>query len=221
MQRTWITGENGNRASVEKWGSEEAARESMSKLVDCKNCSDCSGCSGCSDCSDCSDCSGCSRCSGCSDCSDCSTAPAAPAAPAAPTAPTAPTAPAAPAAPTAHISQSSFTKKACKQNHPRKAKRLAHRRFRKSTISTKRFTKRSRSPALLIWANGIAETLPLSRGWVVHLAGPAGYALENFHNTAVGEELIYRESGFLINPCRFFDGNDDAMKDMKQLAEVA
>lgn len=50
MSRTWITGENGNRASIELWGSEEAARASLAKL---KNCSDCSGCSDCSNCSDC------------------------------------------------------------------------------------------------------------------------------------------------------------------------
>src|SRR5689334_12019206 len=66
---TWIKGDNGNRASVEFWGSEQAARDSMKTL---KGCSDCSDCSGCSDCSDCSGCSRCSRCSGCSDCSDCS-----------------------------------------------------------------------------------------------------------------------------------------------------
>src|SRR5690348_18396171 len=68
----WIQGDNGNRASVEYWGSEKAARNSLATLKECENCSDCSRCSGCSDCSDCSDCSRCSDCSGCSGCSDCS-----------------------------------------------------------------------------------------------------------------------------------------------------
>ena len=56
-------------------------------------------------------------------------------------------------------------------------------------------------------------------GWVVHLAGEAGYALERFHNTALAAQLIYRESGYEINPCRFYDGHEDALADMKKLAE--
>jgi hypothetical protein len=56
-------------------------------------------------------------------------------------------------------------------------------------------------------------------GWVVHLAGDAGYALERFHNTALAAQIIYRESGYKINPCRFYDNNEDALADMKRLAE--
>ena len=55
---TWIKDENGNRASIERWGSEENARASLATLKDCSGCSDCFGCSRCFDCS------GCSRCSG-------------------------------------------------------------------------------------------------------------------------------------------------------------
>ena len=57
-------------------------------------------------------------------------------------------------------------------------------------------------------------------GWVVHLAGEAGYALERYHNTLLAAQLIYRESGYLINPCRFFDVNAAALADMKKLAET-
>jgi len=57
-------------------------------------------------------------------------------------------------------------------------------------------------------------------GWVVHLAGDAGYALERFHNTALAAMLIYRESGAAINPGRFYDSNVKALADMKRLAEV-
>jgi hypothetical protein len=56
-------------------------------------------------------------------------------------------------------------------------------------------------------------------GWVVHLAGEPGYALERFHGTLLAAQLIYRESGYPINPCRFFDTNADALADMKRLAE--
>ena len=56
-------------------------------------------------------------------------------------------------------------------------------------------------------------------GWVVHLAGEAGYALARFHGDLLAAQLIYRESGFPINPCRFFDSNEVALADMKKLAE--
>ena len=56
-------------------------------------------------------------------------------------------------------------------------------------------------------------------GWVVHLAGEAGYALEQFFNTPLAAQLIYRASGAPINPGRFYDNNDDALADMKRLAE--
>lgn len=40
---TWITDENGNRASVEVWGSEEKARAALATLNGCSRCSDCPG----------------------------------------------------------------------------------------------------------------------------------------------------------------------------------
>jgi hypothetical protein len=55
----------------------------------------------------------------------------------------------------------------------------------------------------------------------VHLAGEPGYALERFHNTLLAAQLIYEASGYKINPCRFFDSNEDALADMKRLAEAA
>jgi hypothetical protein len=56
-------------------------------------------------------------------------------------------------------------------------------------------------------------------GWAVHLAGKPGYALEAFHGTLLAAQLIYRESGYAINPCRFFDSNADALADMARLAK--
>jgi hypothetical protein len=55
-------------------------------------------------------------------------------------------------------------------------------------------------------------------GWVVHLAGEAGYALERLHNTALAAQLIYEASGYKISPVRFYDGNEDALADMAKLA---
>jgi len=60
-------------------------------------------------------------------------------------------------------------------------------------------------------------------GWVVTLAGDAGAALEKFYNTELAAMMIYRASdpGFRINPARFYDSNEDALVDMKRLAEGA
>lgn len=63
------------------------------------------------------------------------------------------------------------------------------------------------------------ETTHCRAGWVVHLAGDEGRALERFHNTDLAARLIYRASGYDINPARFHDSNADALADMKKLAE--
>jgi len=65
------------------------------------------------------------------------------------------------------------------------------------------------------------ETTHCRAGWIVTLAGPAGKALEDFHNTELAAMLIYYESGYHINPARFYDGNEAAMEDMRKLAEGA
>jgi hypothetical protein len=64
------------------------------------------------------------------------------------------------------------------------------------------------------------QTTHCRGGWVVTLAGEEGKRLEAFHGTALAAQLIYRESGHPINPCRFYDSNEEAMADMKKLAGV-
>jgi hypothetical protein len=66
------------------------------------------------------------------------------------------------------------------------------------------------------------QTTHCRAGWVVTLAGDAGKALEKFHNTALAAMLIYDASdpNFKINPARFHDSNEDALADMKRLAEL-
>ena len=66
----WLKDSNGNKCSVEYFGSEEAAQKALDSLKECRDCTDCSHCSDCSDCSGCSGCSDCSRCSHCFDCDD-------------------------------------------------------------------------------------------------------------------------------------------------------
>ena len=65
------------------------------------------------------------------------------------------------------------------------------------------------------------DTTHCRAGWVVHLAGEAGYALEKQTSPLFAAQQIYKASGYLISPVRFFDGNEQAMEDMKKLAESA
>ena len=162
---TWIIDENGNRASVEKWGNEKAARESLKTL---KDCSDCTGCSDCSDCSYCSD------CSGCVDAID------------------------------KKVPHSGST------GQPTIPKI--------DNIHKKVYEAVSQPGALKMSDWHTCSTTHCRAGWVVHLAGDAGYALERFHNTALAAQLIYRESGYKINPCRFYDQNEDSLEDIRKLS---
>ena len=65
------------------------------------------------------------------------------------------------------------------------------------------------------------ETTHCRAGWVVHLAGEAGKALEEFFNTELAAMKIYEAScpGYKINPARFYDSNEEALEDMRKLAE--
>ena len=65
------------------------------------------------------------------------------------------------------------------------------------------------------------ETTHCRAGWVVTLAGEAGKKLEAFHNTELAAMLIYYESGYHINPARFYDDNSEALEDMRKLAEAS
>ena len=64
------------------------------------------------------------------------------------------------------------------------------------------------------------ETTHCRGGWVTTMAGEAGKKLEDFFGMPLAAQLIYRESGWPINPARFYDSNEDAMKDIKRMAEL-
>ena len=203
MQNTWITDENGNRASVEYWGSEEAARKSLANLKECRNCSncsDCSRCSGCSGCSDCSDCSGCSGCSGCSDCSGCSGCSG--------------------CSDCSRCSGCSGCSRCSDLVNVHSGIKPSAEVPRIEGIHQKVYAAVTGAPNALEMSTWHACGSTHCRGgWVVTLAGDAGKALEMFHGTLLAAQLIYRESGSPINPARFFDSNEDALADMKRLAE--
>lgn len=62
------------------------------------------------------------------------------------------------------------------------------------------------------------KTTHCRAGWVIHLAGKEGYALEKATSSVFAAMQIYRASGYDISPCRFYDSNEDAMRDILRLA---
>lgn len=57
-------------------------------------------------------------------------------------------------------------------------------------------------------------------GWIVHHAGEAGYALKDKTSYAFAAMMIAKASGAPISPARFHDSNEDALADMKRMAEL-
>ena len=56
-------------------------------------------------------------------------------------------------------------------------------------------------------------------GWVVHLAGEEGYKLEEKTNWSFAAMQIYKASSDIkVSPVRFFEGNSEAIKDIKRCA---
>ena len=51
------------------------------------------------------------------------------------------------------------------------------------------------------------------------MAGEAGYELEDKTDTAFAAMMIYKASGYNINPSKFYLSNEEALVDMKALAE--
>src|SRR5437870_1190139 len=74
-------------------------------------------------------------------------------------------------------------------------------------IHTSIFAAASKPNALEMNSFHKCEKTHCRAGWTVVLAGDAGLALERFYNTELAAMLIYRESGYKINPARFYDDN--------------
>jgi hypothetical protein len=65
------------------------------------------------------------------------------------------------------------------------------------------------------------DTTHCRAGWVVHLAGEAGYALERKTSALFAAQQIYKASGYEISPVRFFDTDEQAMADIRRCAVAA
>ncbi len=211
---TWINGDNGNRASVELWGSAEAAKASLAKLIECSGCSDCSDCSGCSRCSDCSECSDCSRCSECSDCSGCSACSEC--------------SRCSDCSRCSRCSRCSDCSRCSECSDCSRCSDCSGMAPQTSPmvipviedIHRKIYEAASAPCALEMGEVHRCETTHCRAGWTVHLAGEAGYALEKQTSWLFAAQQIYKASGYDISPVRFYDSNADALTDMKKLAET-
>ena len=65
------------------------------------------------------------------------------------------------------------------------------------------------------------ETTHCRAGWVVTLAGEKGKALEDETSTLFAAMQIYKASSPIrVSPVRFFDGNKEAMADIKKCADL-
>ena len=204
--KTWIEDDNGNRCSVEYFGSEEAARAALASLKDCydcwncydcwdcSRCSDCSGCSscsrclGCSGCSDCSRCLGCSSCSSCLDCSGCSVCSY--------------------CLGCYDCSDCLYCSR-CSRKSKSKAKPPAVPII--PEIHAAVYAAASAPAALEMEQWHTCGTTHCRAGWVVALAGEAGAELERFFDTELAAMMIYDASdpSFKINPARFYDSSNE------------
>ena len=67
----------------------------------------------------------------------------------------------------------------------------------------------------------VCETTHCRAGWVVHLAGKAGYELEKLTSTVFAAMAIYNKSSDIKVPLHmFYVGNDESLTDMKRCAEL-
>jgi hypothetical protein len=64
------------------------------------------------------------------------------------------------------------------------------------------------------------ETTHCRAGWVVHLAGEAGYSLEKKTSTVFAAVQIYKVSSQIrVSPVRFYGDNEAALADIRRCAE--
>jgi len=67
----------------------------------------------------------------------------------------------------------------------------------------------------------VCETTHCRAGWVVHLAGEAGYELERLTSTSFAAMAIYNKSSDIKVPLHmFYVDNDESLTDMKRCAEL-
>lgn len=194
----FITDENGNTASTAYWGDEQAAMAALKSLAGCNNCincSDCRDCSRCTSCTSCRDCSCCTDCSHCSDCFSCCGCTDCTGC-------------------TGCIAcRSSDGNDNESQPLPVPIVPDLHRRVAEAVGRV--------GDALDMAYWHTCDTIHCRAGWVIHLAGDEGAALESQFGPVLAAMKIYDAScpGYKINPARFYEDDEAAMNDIRKCAE--
>lgn len=245
-KNTWIRDRNGNRCSVEQFGSEDLARTALLTLENCVDCVDCAHCSNCVNCANCTHCAGCVRCAHCHRCKDCTNCTG------------------------CNNCQRCSRCAACPQctdctrcylcsrcdncvdcsdcQSSRYCTRCVNcvecgdclgcknlKRAYKETnpipprvpviadLHAKIYAAASRPRALDMHNWHTCDNTHCRAGWAIALAGGDGENLEYGLGPVVAAMKIYDAScpGYEINPCRFFDDNESALADMRSLAEAS
>ena len=221
IEGDWIIDARNNRASITLWGSEEEAIKALKTCTDCSYCRNCTDCTGCRDCRDCTGCRNCRDCTGCRNCRDCTYCTDC----------------------TTCTYCSYCTDCTACSNCRRCADCTYCRRCTDCTTCTSKngefaggeaplvIPKIDRLHTKVLAAASVPGALDMSEwhacgtchcraGWIVHLAGDEGRALESELSTEFAALLIASESGHPISPSRFYDSDEDALKDMKRMANL-
>ena len=199
---TRVIDKRGNSVTLARHTTLEAAVVALQSNVDSHDCSDCTYCHSCTDCRGCRSCTycrGCRSCTYCRDCSDCTYC--------------------------RDCSDCTYCHdcRSCTDCHdchdwsgstppvPVPVVPSIHQRVHDAVTST--------PEALAMDAWHRCETTHCRAGWVVHLAGDAGYALEASCSTDTAALLIYAASSPEVPDAdRFHDGNSEAMEDIASCA---
>lgn len=194
----WVSDTHGNKCSSKYFGSEQAAREALESLNECRNCINCSCCSRCSCCSGCSRCSCCSRCSGCSGCSGCSRCSG------------------------CSDCAGCLGCSDCSGKIDNKYGMTPIIVPKIPNIHAAVYAAASNPGSLEMGYWHKCAKTHCRAGWVVTLGGEDGAKLESRFNTELAAMLIYVASSetFHVSPARFFDDNERALVDMKRLANL-
>jgi hypothetical protein len=89
-------------------------------------------------------------------------------------------------------------------------------------IHQKVFEAASKEGALDMGKVHTCNTTHCRAGWAVHLAGADGYELERFYGWTLAAQLIFKTANpeLSVSPPRFFETNEQALADMKRMAEL-
>jgi hypothetical protein len=221
---TWLTDAYGNKCSVEYFGSAEAAQKALDSLIKCKDCINCYSCYSCDSCKSCKSCYSCDSCKSCDSCYSCDSCKSCDSCYSCDSCKSCKSCYSCDSCDSCYSCDSCDSCDSCYSCKSCDSCKDDKREPIKIPVIPdihKRVYEAVAQPGALDMSDWhTCNTAHCRAGWVVALAGSAGRELEKFHCTPLAAQLIYRASGYRINPARFYDSDKDAMADMKRLAET-